>query len=166
MYGIYTDGTDFSTGGIDGVGNAYSANLLGQSRVLSDELFKFGPANQMNAVSCLGQPITLAHGAFTTLSLFGAAIEGNQLAQVLTVNYTDGTSTRFSQSFSDWYTPQVYPGEKEAVAMAYRDVSNGTKDMRTFNLYVYHLALDAGKVAESILLPNNSNIVLLSATLH
>ncbi len=165
-YGIYTDGTVFSTGGVDGVGNAYSANLLGTSRVLYDELFDFGPANQLDAISCTGQTVLLPQGQFAGLTLLGAAVEGDQLTQPVTVNYGDGTSAKFSQSFSDWYTPQSYTGEKEAVAMAYRNTSAGTKDDRTFSLYAYHFVLDSSKVVQSVVLPNDANVVVLAATLY
>jgi hypothetical protein len=165
-YGIYTDGSVFSTGGVDGAGNAYSANLLGTSRVLSGELFDFGTANELDAVSCTGQPVLLPQGHFSTLTLLGAAVEGNQLSETLTVNYTDGSSATLTQSFSDWYTPEKYAGEQEAVAMAYRDVSNGTEDKRTFNLYAYYFAINSSKVVQGVTLPNNSNVVVLAATLH
>src|ERR1035438_1653267 len=72
-------------------------------------------------------------------------------SQTVTVHYTDTTSTQFRQSFSDWYTPQNYAGESEAVAMAYRNFDNGTKDSRTFNLYAYHFTLDSKKVVQSII---------------
>jgi hypothetical protein len=165
-YGIYSDGTVFSTGGIDGVGDAYSANLLGASRVLSGELFELGPANQLDAVSCTGQSVILPQGQFSSLALLATGVEGNQSAQVLKVHYSDGTSTQFSQQFSDWYTPQGYSGEKEAVAMAYRDLANGTKDARTFSLYAYRFALDSAKVVASVDLPNDPNVVVLAGTLY
>ena len=50
LYGIYDDGTSYTTGGLDGAGYSYSANLLGTSRVLNKTLLNFGPANQLNAV--------------------------------------------------------------------------------------------------------------------
>ena len=165
-YGIYTDGTSFTTGGIDGVGDAYSANLLGTSRVLDGELFEFGTANQLDAISCTGQSVVLPQGQFSSLTLLATGVEGNQPAQVLTVNYSDGSSTQFSREFSDWYTPQSYPGEAEAVAMAYRDLANGTEDARTFSLYAYPLALDSSKTVQSITLPSDSNVEVLAATLH
>lgn len=166
LYGIYTDGVTFSTGGIDGVGNAYSANLLGAARDLYSEVFEFGPANQLDAVGCKGQAIMLPAGQFSGLTLLGAAVEGNQLSQVVTIVYTDGTTSPNARNFSDWYTPQSYPGEGEAVAMAYRDVSDGTQDARTFNLYAYRFALDSTKTVQSVTLPNDPNVVLLAATLY
>ena len=38
-------------------------------------------------------------------------VNGNQANQTFTVNYSDGTSTSFTQSLSDWFTPQNYAGE-------------------------------------------------------
>jgi hypothetical protein len=165
--GIYTDGTMFSaSGGLDGVGNAYSANLLGTSRVDYEDLFDFGPANQLDAVSCTGQTVALTAGQFSNLLMLGAGVEGDQMSQTVTVTYTDGTTTRFSQNFSDWYTPASYSDEKEAVAMAYRDESSGTKDDRKFNLYSYQFTLDSSKVVKSVTLPNDADVVILAATLR
>jgi len=97
--------------------------------------------------------------------LFATAVGGNQASQTFTVTYTDGTSSKFVQSLSDWYTPQKYPHESEGVAMAYRDFDNGTKDQRTFNLYEYRFVLTKTKTVQSITLPNNAHVVVLAATL-
>ena len=48
--------------------------------------------------------------------------------------------------------------------MAYRDLSNGTKDNRTFYVYGYSFSLNATTVS-SITLPNDANVKLLSVTL-
>ena len=163
--GIYTDGTTYSTGGLDGTGYSYSATLLTTSRVLNGILFDFGPANQLDAVGCSGQSISLSSGQFSGLVLLATGIEGGQTSQTFTVKYTDGTSSQFVQSFSDWFTPQKFHGEYEAVAMAYRNFDNGTKDRRTFNLYAYRFALNSTKVVQSITLPNDSHVLVLAATL-
>ncbi len=165
LNGIYSDGTTYTTGGLDGVGYSYSANLLKPSRVYSGTLFDFGPANQLDAVGSSGQTISLPSGQYASLMLFATGVEGNQASQTLTVTYTDGTSTKFVQSFSDWFTPQKYPRESEGVAMAYRDFDNGTKDQRTFNLYSYKLVLNSAKTVQSITLPSNSKVAVLAATL-
>jgi hypothetical protein len=81
------------------------------------------------------------------------------------VKYTDGTSSKFVRSFSDWFTPQKFSNESEAVAMAYRNFQDGTKDQRTFNVYAYKLALNSTKVVQSISLPNDAHVVVLAATL-
>lgn len=164
LYGIYTDGTSYSTGGLDGVGYSYSANLLGTSRVYSGILLDFGPANDLDAIGAEGQVITLPAGQHSNLVLFATGVEGNQTSQTFTVTYTDGSTTNFTQSLSDWYTPQKYAGEQEGVAMAYRNFDNGTKDNRTFNLYEYKFALNKTKTVQSLTLPNNSHVAVLSAT--
>jgi hypothetical protein len=165
LSGIYTDGSTYTTGGLDGMGYSYSANLLTPSRVFSGVLFNFGPANQPDAVGCGGQSVALAAGQFTSLILLATGVEGNQMAQTVTVTYTDGTSTKFTQSFSDWFTPQKYSGELEGVAMAYRNFDNGTKDKRTFSLYAYRFALNSTKTVESVTLPNDAHVAVLAATL-
>jgi len=163
--GIYQDGVSYTTGGLDGVGYSYSANLLTGSRVYNGVLFNFGTANVADAVASNGQTIVLPPGQHTTLMLLATGVQGNQVSESLTVNYKDGSHTTFKQSFSDWYTPQKYSRESEGVAMAYRNFDNGTKDQRTFNLYEYQLPLNATKIVESLTLPGNSHVVVLAVTL-
>ncbi len=165
LYGIYTDGSIYSTGGLDGGGYSYSANLLTTSRVFNGTLFTLGPANELDAIGCSGQTVTLTSGKYSALMLLATGIEGNQASKTLTVKYSDGTSTRFTQSFSDWYTPQKYAGESEGVAMAYRNFDNGTKDQRTFNLYAYTFVLNPAKSVKSVTLPSDTHVVVLAGTL-
>lgn len=165
LNGIYTDGTQYSTGGLDGQGYSYSANLLTASRVLNGVLFDFGPANEPDAIGSSGQTVALPQGQFADLVLLGSGVNGSQESQTLIVHYTDGSSTQFTQGFSDWFTPQNYPREYEAVAMQYRNYENGTKDNRTFSLYAYLLPLNPSKFVQSITLPSNTNVVVLAATL-
>jgi hypothetical protein len=163
--GIYTDGSTYTTGGLDGKGYSYSFNLLTASRVFSGTLLTFGPANAPDAIESKAQVIALPAGEFSGLELLATAVNGNQASQIFTVTYTDGTTSKFTQSLSDWFTPQKYPHESEGVAMAYRNFDNGTKDNRTFNLYEYRFVLNKAKTVESITLPNNADVVVLAATL-
>ncbi|HEY4905191.1 MAG TPA: hypothetical protein VIH89_17070 [Candidatus Sulfotelmatobacter sp.] len=165
LNGIYTDGTKYTTGGMDGLGYSYSANLLTTARAFNGILLTFGPANEPDAVASNGQVITLSSGQFSGLELLATAVQGNQASQTFTVTYTDGTTSKFTQSLSDWFTPQKYPHESEGVAMAYRNFDNGIKDQRTFNLYAYRLVLNKAKTVQSITLPNNANVIVLAATL-
>ncbi len=164
LYGIYPDGSTYTTGGLDGVGYSYSSNLLTTSRVFNGVLFDFGPASQPDAVACSGQVVALPPGQFSSLMLLATGIQGNQTAQTFTVTYTDGTTSSFTQNFSDWFTPQKYPHESEGVAMAYRNFDNGTKDQRTFNLYAYRFSLNSAKTVQSVTLPNNPDVAVLAAT--
>jgi hypothetical protein len=166
VYGIYTNGTSFSTGGLDGVGWAYSVNLLTESRKLNGIQFDFGPADQLDAVSGTGQPILLPAGQFGTLAMLATGVEGNQTDQVIRVTYTDGTVSEFVRNFSDWFTPQNYLDEYEAVTMPYRDMSDGGLDSRgNFYLYAHFFTLDSTKTVASFTLPENRDVVVLAVTL-
>jgi hypothetical protein len=150
--GIYTDGTKFLvTGGLDHDGNAYSSNLLGASRTWNGTTFTFGPANNSDAWQ--NTTITLPAGSFSTLEILAAAVNGNLPSQTFIVTYTDGTTTTLTQSVSDWFTPQGYPGESIILTTAYRNVYNGTKDNRTFLLYGYSFGINSNKTVKSLTLP-------------
>jgi hypothetical protein len=164
LSGIYTDGSVYSTGGLDGVGYSYSANLLTPSRVFNGILFNFGLANEPDAIACNGQTVSLPQSKASALLLFATGVLGQQVSQKIVVHYTDATTSQFTQSFSDWFVPQKSSGESEGVAMAYRDFDNGTKDNRTFNLYTYRFALNPAKTVQSVTLPNNPDVVVLAAT--
>jgi hypothetical protein len=166
LNGIYSDGTTFSTAGLDGDGNAYSSNLLTANRILSGIQFNFGPANALDVVQSTGQNIALPAGQFTTLQLLGTAVNGHQVGQTLIVTYTDGTSTTFTQTFGDWSSGLGgAANESEAVAMPYVDGANGSKVEGQRNLYAYLLALDSTKTVASLTLPKNANVEVLAATL-
>jgi len=49
--------------------------------------------------------------------------------------------------------------------MPYRNLADGSKDNRPFNLYAYILPLDRHKAVKSFTLPNDPNVVVLAATL-
>jgi hypothetical protein len=161
----YTDGATFpSTGGIDGVGSAYSSTLLGSSLAWSGTTFTFAPADQLNGAR--NKTVTLPAGQFTALQLLGTGVNGDQLSQSVRVNYTDGTSATFTQTFSNWLNAsQNVAGQSIAKSMAYRNKSTGVKDNRVFNLYGYSFALTSTKTVSSLVLPANNNVSILAATL-
>jgi hypothetical protein len=163
--GIYTDGTTFTTGGLDGGGAAYSANLLTAERILDDVAYVIGPANSPDAVSGTGAPILLPPGKYATLRLLATGVQGSQMQQKVVVNYSDGTRSTFGQNFSDWFSPQNFPRETVAVVMPYRDFSDGTMDNRPFNLYGYEFPLNTSKTVVSFSISNNRDVIILAATL-
>jgi len=108
--GIAGDSATFpETGGFDAGGAAFSSTLLGASQTSQGVPFRLGPANAPNLVSCHGQVVPLPSGKFSSLWLLGAAVEGSQRGQVFTVTYTDGTTQRLAQNFSDWFQPSRCP---------------------------------------------------------
>lgn len=165
LVAIRKDGTTFTDGGLDGGGSAFSGALLTESRVLNGVRFHIGAQNVADAVYGTGQTIALLQGHYTTLQLLATGIDGNQANQLITVTYTDGTTAKLKQGFSDWYSPSTNVNEGEAVAMPYRNTASGTPDNRQFNLYSYSLLLDSNKMVKSFTLPDNRNIVVLAATL-
>jgi hypothetical protein len=96
--------------------------------------------------------------------MLATGVNGNQASQTFVVKYSDGTSSTFVQSMSDWFTPQNYPGEGIAVTMPYRDNNAGGEDPRLFNLYGYSFTLNGAKTATSITLPNNGDVAVLAIT--
>lgn len=164
--GIYPAGATYAkTGGLDGVGYSYSSQLLGTSRSLQGTLFKFGPVSKPDAIASNGQTIALPSGSYTALQLLAIAVNGTQSNQTLTVTYSDGSKSSFSQTFSDWYASPSSANEAEGVAMPYRNFADGTKNQAQINLYNYTFPLNSGKRVSSLTLPSNSNVRILAATL-
>lgn len=160
--GIYTDGRTFS-GGLDGGGYAFSANLLGTILSWNGVAFTLGPANVSDVVRCTGQTITLPFGNYNTLLLLATAVNGNQTSQTFIVTYTDNSTAAFTQSVSDWANPQNYSGEAMVTTTAYRNNGGGTKDTGTSaSVYGYGFTLDQTKTVKSITLPNNGNVMVLA----
>ena len=162
--GIYNDGSSFNgNAGFDQDGNAYSERQLGTSLTYAGVPYTLGSPNQANAVK--NGTIALPNGYFDTLNFLGAGTNGNQANQPFVVTYTDGTTTTFTQSMSDWFTPQNYAGEAPALITPYRNTSTGGTDARTFNLYQYSFALNGGKSIASLRLPANVDVGVLAVTL-
>jgi subtilase family serine protease len=157
--GIYTNGSMFLTG-LDGDGYAYSASLLGPSLVWDGTTFAFGPANSPDVYNA--EPVALPAGAFSSLKLLATGVNGSQQSQPFVITYTDGTTTTFEQSLSDWFAPQSFPGESTAASYAYRLTGDGTLDFGPFLLYGYQFALTSGKTLKSITLPSNRNVLVLA----
>ena len=160
VVGIVADGSPVTNGGLDKDGYAYSATLLGTSVSWFNSTFTLGAAGTYDAVSSTTIALPAVNGS--ALNLLATAVNGNQPNQTFVVNYTDGTSSSFTQSVSDWYTPTNYPGESQAVKMAYRIGPTGATNSEPVYLYGYSFALNSAKTIKSITLPNNRNVVVLA----
>jgi hypothetical protein len=166
--GMYSDGTTFTnppTGGIDGSGFAYSSSLLTGSQMWSNTLFDFGPANVTNVISCAGQTIALPAGNYSALRMLATGVQGAQPSEAFSVIYSDGSSSSFTQTLSDWYTPGNYTGESKAVTMGHRNGSDGIPDNRTFYLYGYSFKLNSAKITQSFKLPTAGNVIITAVSL-
>ena len=62
--------------------------------------------------------------------MLATGVNGSQAAQTFKVTYSDGTTSTFAQTLSDWFKPQNFAGESVAVAMPRRNSSRGLPDMK------------------------------------
>jgi disulfide oxidoreductase YuzD len=161
--GIYANGSTDTTGGLDGNGDALSATLLGTSITAGGVTFNVGGAGAADAAS--NSVVALPAGNYTTLNLLATAVNGSQTNQQFVVTYTDGTTSSFTQSLSDWFAPQNFSGESKAVTMAYTLLPNGATRAGPYYLYAYSFAINSAKTVKSVTLPANRNVVLVAATL-
>jgi serine/threonine protein kinase len=161
--GIYTEGAaSWGRPSLDQIGSAYPAEVLGTRQTWKGVEFRVGPANAPDAVT--SRAIDLPNGTFAALDMLAVAVEGDQESQIFTVTYADGTTSSYSQSLSDWYTPEGFSGESDAVVTPYR-LAGGRRDDRTFHLYGYSFPLNARKKVQRIALPSNPNVIVFGLTL-
>jgi hypothetical protein len=96
------NGVPFWGGGLDGNGNAYSAALLGSSLTPGAVTFHLRATDGNNVVQSAGHTLAQTPGQFSALSFVGTALNGSQLNQTFSVNYTDASSETFTLNLSDW----------------------------------------------------------------
>jgi hypothetical protein len=114
-----------------------------------------------NAVS--STTISLPAGKYSTVKLLASGVNGHQLNQAFVVTYTDGTTTKATQSLSDWWgPPQNYTGESEVLQMSGLVTPTGATLKHVVYVYGYTLAINSAKTVKSITLPNNRNVVVLA----
>src|SRR5271165_1407416 len=153
-------------GNLDGGGYSYSANALGGGIINWQGLpFVLGPAGQNDVVQAAGQTIPLPSGNYTALFLIGTAVQGGKTG-TFTMQYTDGSTSVVTQELSDWANDSSYPGEHVVRTMSYRNYSqnNGLQTL-TMYAYGYSLPLTPGKTLQSVTLPANADIKILSMDL-
>jgi hypothetical protein len=166
IFGIYSDGTTFPNGGIDGDGNALSSDLLGSGVSWNGDTFGLGPAGSADVWSNTTIPIAAAPGTYGALDLLAIGVNGDQTSQTFTITYTDGTTSTVTQNLSDWGSPQNYSGESTAVTMSYRNQGNGEENSGPFYLYGYSFPINSSKTIQSLTLPMNRNVIVLGYALH
>src|SRR3984885_5128562 len=160
--GIYTTGSTFNGGlGFDSGGNAYSSNLLGTSVTWNNITYQLGPTNLPDAVR--NTTITLPPGYYASLNMLGALVNNTTASNTFVVKYTDGTTTSFTQSLSDWVFPLNWPGETEITCVPYRITSGGGQDAHLTCVYGYQITLNSSKIVQSVTLPSGPGDVVMLA---
>ena len=164
--------------GFPGCPDAYSANQLGLSTTTPPTLtppslnvpFTFGTVNTVNCgpsttVPCIvdvvnyttaGVAITIPvtapqNGFFSTVIVLGTAVNGHHSGSV-TATYMGGTSTKFTQTLSDWCGFGGNQYESVAVGGINRINSDGTLNGASCNLYAYTYPIDPTKVLTGLTL--------------
>ena len=150
-------------GGLDTWGYAYSAGLLGSSISWNGSTFTLGAPGTLDAVSAT--TIAPPAGNYTAVNLLATAVNGGQSNQSFVVTYTDGTTSTFTQNVSDWFNPQNFAGESQALKMASRISPTGASSAGPVYLYGYSFTLNSAKTVKSIALPNNRYVVVLAMDL-
>ena len=140
-----------------------------------------GSKGPQNFVQAKGQTITVSVDADKSdyLYLAGAASNGNQMSQSITLNFTDGTTETWYQSFHDWASngppqqgasaddnsgpaPRPFSGELLLKTEPERLNQQGNLVTTPAHIFAYVRNL-RGKQLASITLPNNENVGILSA---
>ncbi len=159
VYGIATAGTSPKSGGFDNDSYAFNSSLIGTSLTYQGLTLPLASANALDAIT--SQTVPLPAG-YSQIFLLGAGVNGAQKNQSVVVTYTDGTTSTFTQNFSDWASPQNYTGETTVIANTNRISPNGQTQTLTVDVFGYTFSLTAGKTAASVKLPSNRNVVFLA----
>ena len=83
------------------------------------------------------------------------------------MNFTDGTSATWNQTFSSWSsTPSAGTVSGEVLVNAGTQIlQTGDESGQTANVYGYSYSIPDGKTVQSIVLPNNKAIGILGISL-
>lgn len=176
-------------GDIDGEGNSLAGELLPHELSFADVRFVFGPTDDgaSNVVACAGQslslPVTETKTGWADLYLLMLAT-GGPVEDVLTVEHRAGTTNfpislyEYTEPMGQWDNRMVsgrMVSERSMILPAYvnhapvawagthRHTAAGLNDTYKFTyLYASRIQLPAG--ARSVVLPNNSSIKVLAAS--
>ena len=174
----YTGGSTKDT--VYGAPITYNGISFPLGQIPSDNSQVGGSKGPQNFVQSKGQTITVdmvnpsddtagVHARqHDFLYLAGAAANGNQLSQKITLTFTDGTTETWTQSFTDWSNngsaaaPQPLSGEFLIESQPERINQQGNLVPTPAYIFAYGYNL-RGKQLASITLPNNENVGILSA---
>jgi len=162
--GIDSPGTSCPNGGIDGGGHTIDSTLLGQFAVWNGQFFTWPAPNQNNFWT---QSTINYTGSGDTLYMLAFAVNGRRTNQQFVVTYTDSSTSTFTQSMSDWASPQNYSGETTVMTMSTRLNGRGDTDDQPgpYRIFGYSFPLDAGKTVQSLQLPNDNNEMVLAISI-
>lgn len=152
-------------GNFDAAGWCYSADLIPDKTSFEGVEFNFGPKvdGSMNVVASKGQTINLPSNSAIYLDILAAAHHGTQTGE-FTVTYEDGSTEKYSLSFTDWCSTTATNGEKVALSFDHRHDKNGDTSPAT-KIFFYQIPLNNTKKLKAVQLPNNDKMKLFSISL-
>jgi YVTN family beta-propeller protein len=160
VYAFGSPGTAVPAGGLDGHGYAYDDSALPQPLTALGQTFAVGGVSKPNGIS--SQTVATTPAQLENLTILATAVNGNQLNQSFVVTYSDGTTSTYTQSLSDWASDGPLPGETEVISMNHRLTATGAQQGGTFWLHAYQITLDRTKVATSLQLPRNRDVIVFA----
>jgi hypothetical protein len=157
-------------GNFDGGGFSYSATALANAgltpggTVTADGLTFTWPNVAPGApdnILAAGQPMLVnGKAGQTTLGLLGSSSNGNSSGTIV-IFYTDGTSSTQTVSFNDW-AGSASNGDTAVATMPYRNSASGSQTIKML-IYATTVPVDPSKTVESVVLPNVSSKVGVTA---
>jgi len=162
-------------GNIDGKNNSYEELYFDYEPVIfsaySGVGFKIATKidGYNDVIACSGEEINLFNFQASNLHIFSAGVNGDQ-SGIFTVKYSDGTYTNIIITNSDWCSDEPkYPNEYSALEMGHRHKNVAPGDDippgGSVHVFEYKISLNPSKKLKTLMLPNNSNLIIIAITL-
>lgn len=162
-----------TTANFDGSGNSYSADALtgvgvnpGDNAFDPNRVVRFEWPTPLSGrpdnYQCAGQiiPVDSPQPNSTILAFLGSSAHG-AASGIITINYTDGTSTQATLGFDDWalgggkIQKLSYPNEAISYTLPYRNTPAGAQKIFTYVFYNF-VSIDPTKTVASVTLPTTT----------
>ena len=146
-------------------GFTFPAELLPTAIVRDGITFQLGPTNDgaNNAVSCLGQTISLPTG-YDHLYLLAAAAS-NDIAAAFTINgHATNLNVRYFSGFIGQWNPPLLKKDEIGWVCTHRHTAAGANEAYRF-CYLFKYRLDLPPGASTLTLPNAPNLRIFAASL-
>ncbi|HEX7735375.1 MAG TPA: hypothetical protein VF458_10945 [Ktedonobacteraceae bacterium] len=168
-----TDDSAVASGNFDGGGVSYSANALngkgvnpGDNAFDPNRVVRFEWPTPLAGLAdnylCTGQviPVDNPQPNSTILAFLGASANG-AASGMITVTYTDGSSTQITLGFDDWtlgggkVQKLSYTNEAISYALPYRNTRAGRQNVLTYVFYNF-VSIDPTRTIASVTLPRTT----------
>lgn len=153
----------------DGKGYAFAAELLPSSLDYKGVHFTFPVPDSLNVVKCRGQEVELPQGNYNKVHLLVASIGDDQYASF----FVDGKEQKvvvpsYTGFFGQWghtgHTEGYVKPADVAFVGTHRHEMAKNKDLPYEFTYMYSVTLDLPEKARTLMLPENSQIIVFAAT--